>query len=196
MPDISALIKRWQAGDESAAEALYNHHQGQVFRLAFGILGDWADAEEVAQDALIYALAKINRYDPHRARFSTWLHTITVSRCRNKRRRRRLFLLPLTTWLRRGGDVPDPTPGQEHQAVQAETHSQVWQAVQALSPLLREAILLRHWAGRTYREMAEILDCPISTAQSRVRLAHQRLRLALTQDNPAGIGDLEEGCTR
>lgn len=192
MPDISALIERWQAGDESAAEALYNHYKDQVFRLAYGILGDWADAEEVTQDALVYALTKINRYDPRRARFSTWLHTITVSRCRNKRRRRRLPLLRLTTCLKRGGDVPAPAPSPEHQAIQAEMHSEVWQAVQALSPLLREAILLRHWAGHTYREMAEILGCPIPTAQSRVRLAHQRLRVALTQDNSIEIGNLEE----
>jgi RNA polymerase sigma factor (sigma-70 family) len=120
MPDINALIEHWQAGDERAAEGLYSHCQGQVFRLAYGILGNRADAEEVAQDALIYALSKINRYDPRRASFGAWLHTITVSRCWNKRRRRRLPLVSLATWLKRGGDVPDPTPDQEQQVVQAE----------------------------------------------------------------------------
>jgi RNA polymerase sigma-70 factor (ECF subfamily) len=190
MLDISALIERWQAGDERAAETLYNHYQGQVFRLAHGILGDAADAEEVAQDALTYALTKINRYDPERASFSTWLHTITVSRCRDRQRRRRLHSLPLASWLNQGGDLRDATPGQERQAVQAAIRGEVWNAVQALSPPLREAILLRYWAGHTYREMAGILSCSISTAQSRVCLAYQRLRVALAPDH---LADLDDG---
>ena len=188
MPDVDALIERWQSGDERAAEALYNHHRGSTFRLAYGLLGNPADAEEVAQDALTYALVNIRRYDPRRAAFSTWLHTITVSRCRDRQRRRRLPTLSLIAWLQRGGDVPDVTPAPEHQAIQAETRSQVWRAVHSLSQPLREAILLRYWAGHTYREMADILDCPVGTAQSRVRLAYQRLRGALA---PAKINCFE-----
>jgi len=44
---------------------------------------------------------------------------------------------------------------------------------------LREAILLRYWAGHTYQEMADILGCPLRTAQSRVRLAYKQLRVVL-----------------
>lgn len=190
MLDISILIERWQNGDERAAEALYNHHRDSAFRLAYGLLGDSADAEEVAQDALTYALVNIRHYDPQRAGFSTWLHIITVSRCRDRQRRRRLPSLSLTAWLGRGGDLTDPTLAPEHQAIRAETRSQVWEAIQSLSRLLREAILLRYWAGHTYREMADILGCPVGTAQSRVRLAYQRLRVALA---PAELTNLEEG---
>lgn len=179
MPDISTLIQRWQAGDERAAEALYNHHRERVFRLAYGLLGDLADAEEAAQDALAYALNHINQYDARRASFATWLHVITVSRCRDRQRRRRLPSLSLTNWLQRGNDLPAPTPGPERQTVLQEASSEVWEAVQALSPPLREAILLRYWAGHTYREMGEIMGCSLRTAQSRVRLAYQQLRATL-----------------
>ncbi len=185
MTDINALIERWQAGDQRAAEALYNHHRESTFRLAYGILGNPADAEEAAQDALTYALTNIRRYDPQRASFGTWLHTIAVSRCRDRLRRRRLPQFSLANWLLGGGDAPDPTPSQEQQVVSAETHSEIWTAVQALSPALREAILLRYWAGHTYREMAEILNCPLPTAQSRVRLAYQHLRAALSSGSLA-----------
>jgi DNA-directed RNA polymerase specialized sigma24 family protein len=51
MTDVNALIERWQGGDERAAEALYYHHREQTFRLAYGLLGDQADAEEAAQGA-------------------------------------------------------------------------------------------------------------------------------------------------
>jgi RNA polymerase sigma-70 factor (ECF subfamily) len=87
MPDLSALIQRWQGGDERAAEAIYNHHREATFRLAYGLLGSVADAEEAAQDALTYALTHINHYTAGRASFATWLHTITVSRCRDRQRR-------------------------------------------------------------------------------------------------------------
>jgi RNA polymerase sigma-70 factor (ECF subfamily) len=189
MPDIDTLIQRWQEGDERAAEALYNHHREPVFRLAYGLLGDPTDAEEVAQDALTYALVHIGRYDPQRGRFTTWLHTITVSRCRDRLRRRRLPSLSLTAWLERGETLPASTPDPEQHIIEQETRSKVWKAVQTLSPRLREAVLLRYWIGHTYREMAEIMNCPVSTAQSRVRLAYQRLRVALA---PAGELDWGE----
>jgi len=192
MADINTLIERWQSGDQRAAEALYNYHREQTFRLAYGILGNPADAEEAAQDALTYALTNIRRYDPQRASFGTWLHTIAVSRCRDRLRRRRLPQFSLANWLRGGGDAPDPAPSQEQQVVSAETHSEIWTAVQALSPALREAILLRYWAGHTYREMAEILNCPLPTAQSRVRLAYQHLRAALSSGSLAEPAGFEE----
>ncbi|UCC63151.1 MAG: sigma-70 family RNA polymerase sigma factor [Anaerolineae bacterium] len=190
MPNTDVLIERWRNGDERAAEALYNGHRDPVFRLAHGLLGDPSDAEEVAQDALTYALVNIHRYDPNRASFTTWLHTIAVSRCRDRHRRRRLPSLSLTAWLGRGGDVADSAPAPERLAIQSEVRSQVWEAVQALSQPLREAILLRYWASHTYREMAEILDCPVGTAQSRVRLAYQRLREALAA---VELTNLEQG---
>jgi RNA polymerase sigma-70 factor (ECF subfamily) len=193
---VSALIERWQAGDERAAQALYDHFWDRTFWLAYGLLGDPDDAEEVAQDALYYALANITRFDPNRAAFSTWLHTITVSRSRNRYRRRRLRWSSLTGWMMRGGDVPDPSPNHEQKVIQIEAKSEVWKAVQKLSPRLREAILLRYWAGYTYREMADILSCPVPTAQSRVRLAFQRLRADLAPENLVDLGDVEERIVR
>ena len=189
MSDINALIRRWQAGDERAAEAIYNQCGDSVFRLAYALLGDRSDAEEVAQDALTYALTHIERYDPERARFSTWLHTITVSRCRNKRRRRVLPSLPLVAWLKGGGDVRDTAPGPEHQAVQEAACDEVREAIESLSRPLREAILLRYWADYTYQEMGDMLGCSLRTAQSRVRLAHKQLGTILSQNDP---GFLEE----
>lgn len=196
MTDVNALIMRWQAGDERAAEALYNYHRERTFRLAYGLLGDHGDAEEAAQDALAYALTHIDRFDPHRASFNTWLHTITVSRCRDRLRRRRLSQLSLTAWRKQGGDVVDPHPGQEQWMVQEEARDEVWEAVQSLKPRLREAIILRYWAGHTYREVAEILGCPVPTAQSRVRLAYQHLQSALAPESLADLGDVEEKVAR
>ena len=179
MPDIETLICRWQTGDERAAELLYNQFREQVYRLAYGLLGSPTDAEEAAQDALSYALLNIRRFDPLRASFTTWLHTITVSRCRNRYRRKHLPSIPIFSWLETGWDIADPSPSPEHLTYRREVHSKVWNAIQRLKPPLREVILLRYWAGHTYREIADIVGCPVPTAQSRVRLAFDQLRTQL-----------------
>ena len=181
MSDLDVLIRRWRAGDERAAKAIYDQYWASSLGLAYSLLDDLADAEEAAQDALTYALTHIERYDPERARFSTWLHTITVSRCRDRRRRRILPSLSLVRWLKGGGDVPDPSPSPEQQAIQETMRDEVWEAIETLKPPLREAIVLRHWADYTYREIGDMLGCSTRTAQSRVRLAHQRLKTVLAQ---------------
>ena len=79
MTDPTALIQRWQAGDERAAEALYYQYRDSTFRLAYGLLGNAADAEEATQDALNYALTRINLFDPGRASFSTKVPSIHPS---------------------------------------------------------------------------------------------------------------------
>ncbi len=176
MSDIDALIQRWLNGDESAAEAIYHQCRGATFGLAYALLDNSADAEEVTQDVLTYALSHIDRYDPQRARFATWLHTITVSRCRNMRRRHFLPSVPLFAWLEGGNDEVDSAPDLETLAVQQDARDEIWAAIHSLSQPLREAILLRHWADYSYQEIAQILGCPLRTAQSRVRLAHQQLK--------------------
>ncbi len=176
MTEIHAWIIRWQAGDNCAGEALYNYHRESIYRLAYALLGDLNDAEEVVQDALLYALTHVDRYDPNRASFATWLHTIAVSRCRDHYRRQNIsrLLLPRRPQLEQ--NLPDPRPTPEQYIIQSESYDEIWQAIRELSQPLREAIVLRHWAGHTYHEMAQILGCPIRTAQSRVRLAYQNLR--------------------
>jgi len=183
MSNIVFLIEGWLNGDERAAETLYNQHRDRTFRLAYGLLGNAADAEEAAQDALKYALVNIRRYDATKAQFSTWLHTITVSRCRDRQRRKYLPRIPLFDWLNRGQDVRDDGLTPEKTAVIAETNSEVWRAVQSLSPPLREVVVLRFWGNYTYREIAEIVDCPLPTAQSRIRLAYSKLSKALMQED-------------
>ena len=71
----------------------------------------------------------------------------------------------------------------------ADANESIAQALQDLSPRLREAIVLRYGQGMTYREISEVMGCPQKTAESRVRLGHQRLRKSL---QPVGMGLLEE----
>jgi RNA polymerase sigma-70 factor (ECF subfamily) len=184
MADLQTLIDRWRKGDSRAAESIYNLHQARVYRLAYGLLGNPEDAEEAAQDALTYALTNIHHFDEARSAFPTWLHMITVSRCRDLFRKRRLPTVSLADWLSalRRKSSEDQLP--EEKVIQAEEEGNIWQAIQELSPALREAIILRHWGGHTYQEIADIVGCPIRTAQSRVRLAYGQLQGKIRKATP------------
>lgn len=181
MTNLDVLIERWRAGDQNAAEQIYNLHRERTFRLAYALLGNTEDAEEAAQDALVYALQNIRHFDDRRSQFSTWLHMITVSRSRDLLRKRRAEDLSLKSWLQHWKTSPASSSDLERKAIRAEARNQVWLAIQELPAVLREAIVLRHWGGHTYQEIAEIVGCPMKTAQSRVRLAHQKLSQHLAE---------------
>lgn len=183
-----ALIARCLAGDQTAFATLYDQCAPSIYRLCYGLLMNRQDAEDVMQEAFVYAFKNLRRYEPARASFKTWLYTIALSRCRNLYRRKHLpwadlaALLPL--------DLPAPkseTP--EARLAQQDIRQAVATALASLTPSLREAILLRYGHGLTFREMAEVIDCPQKTAESRVRLAHERLRTLL---QPVGQGLLDE----
>ena len=181
MDDVS-LICRAQDGDERAARQLFEIYQLRTFRLALGLLGDESDAEEVAQDALTYALINIHRYKSELSSFSTWLHTITVSRARDKRRRKILPSISMAQWLGMGNQIRDYTPGPEAHVMRREVEGGLTEALDQLSPKLREAIVLRFYADCTYKEMGEIMDCSLNTARSRLRLAIEKLRAHLGEE--------------
>ncbi len=177
--DEALLIRHAQGGDERAARQVFEFYQLRTFRLALGLLGDESDAEEVAQDALTYALLNIHRYNSELSSFSTWLHTITVSRARDKRRRKILPSISITQWLGMGNQIQDHTPGPEAHYMRRETEGGLESALVQLSPKLREAIVLRFYGDCTYKEMGDIMGCSLNTARSRLRLAIEKLRAHL-----------------
>jgi RNA polymerase sigma-70 factor (ECF subfamily) len=190
-PDAGRLddaLRLCRAGDQSGYAALYDLFAGGVYRLCYGLLLHREDAEDVAQEAFVYSFRNLHRFDPARASFKTWLYTIAISRCRNHYRRSRRPMLDLSALV--AGEVPAPrsqTPEAAH--ARRSAHEALERALADLKPALREAVVLRYAHGLTYREAAEIMDCPPKTAESRVRLAHETLRKAL--DGP-GQGLLEE----
>jgi RNA polymerase sigma-70 factor, ECF subfamily len=169
---INELIHAAAQGDQIACAALYHQFVRPVYRLAYGVLLDQHDADEVVQDSFLYAFASLRRFDPARSAFRTWLYTITMSRCRNKRRRKWLPTINLADvidWLPGGDQHPERTVDERG------VRDTVSDALRALSPKLREVIVLRYFDGLSFKEMAEVLGCPQKTAESRVRLAHDAL---------------------
>lgn len=184
-----AQIRRALAGDQQGYANLYDQYAAGLYRLCYSLLLNRQDAEDVSQEAFVYAFKNLKRYDPDRASFKTWLYTIAVSRCRNVYRRKRPVLVDLSQLL--GWALPAPHAERpEAQLTHQHAREAVSKALLSLSPRLREAVILRYGHGMTYREIAAVMNCPPKTAESRVRLAHEQLRGLLQVEGRSLLDEL------
>jgi RNA polymerase sigma-70 factor, ECF subfamily len=185
---VNNMIKQAIKGDQQAFSQLYTHYASGLYRLCYGLLLQQEDAEDVTQEAFVYAFKNLQRYNQSKSSFKTWLYTIAVSRCRNMYRRKIFPLLDITQLLNFEVPAPDSETPEAHMA-QRNAREAIGKALADLTPALREAIVLRYGQGLVYREIAEVMGCPQKTAESRVRLAHKQLYHLL---QPVGQSLLEE----
>jgi RNA polymerase sigma-70 factor (ECF subfamily) len=175
-PEIET-IARAADGDEMAQRTLYQTHYAAAFRLAYLLLQDGCDGEEVVQDTFVYLFRNLGRYDPARGTFSAWLRVTLVSRCRNRRRRRRLSPVALDTL-----DVGSPSAADDPAALLELGGAQraMWEALQQVSPGARDALVLRYYEELPYEEIASVLGCSADAARARVAHGKTQLRRLMT----------------
>lgn len=177
------LIRRAQSGDGVAWEALVRAHQEGVFRLAYLLLGDADDAEDVAQETFIRAFRSLDRFDRERP-LRPWLLRITANLARNRRRSLGRYLANLQRMARRDPDSIQgrvPRDVEDDSTWQAET---LWGAIRRLRPTDREVITMRYFLDLSEAEMAAALDVAPGTVKSRLHRALRRLRETLERDFP------------
>ncbi len=171
-----ALMLRFQRGDEVAFELLYGRIRGVVFRIAHRMLRDREASEEAAQDILIRVYKARRSYRPQ-VRFRSWLHRVAINHCINERKRlwRRFEFL--------GGATPPEDRARAdvgfdpHAAAEgAELTRAVQDALAALPPRQRAAVVLARYEGCTMAEVAEALD--ISVGAAKVLLHRARAQLS------------------
>jgi RNA polymerase sigma-70 factor (ECF subfamily) len=182
--EVSELVAGCLEGEQAAYAALYRRFAADVYRLVYGLLGDTEDAEEVLQDAFLYAMHNLARYDPARAGLRTWLFRIAVCRARNKRRRKILPTISLADLVDGGRErveLKSAARPAEESAQRASDREELISALNCLTPKLREAAVLRYFEGLTSGEIGQVLGVPPKTAESRVRLAHVALRRLLEE---------------
>jgi RNA polymerase sigma-70 factor (ECF subfamily) len=159
-------VERCLRGETAAFRPLVERYQRLLFNVALRMLGDREDAADAAQTAFVRAYQKLQTFD-HRHKFFSWLYRILVNECLNVRRRPGRFETCDAVLVARD----DPAEGVE----QAELREAVQAALLRLPPAQREAVVLRHYAGFSYREMAGMLHVPEKTIKSRLYSARQRL---------------------
>jgi RNA polymerase sigma-70 factor, ECF subfamily len=156
-------------------EALYDAHHRQAIGLAYRLLGDMGDSEEVVQEVFLSAWRSGHTYDPARGSTHTWILSMVRHRSIDVlRARKRRPVQPLVEGL----DPPDSSdvPSQAASNVDAET-ARV--ALDSLPPEQKQVIELAYFAGLSHTEIATQVAAPIGTVKGRIRLGLDRLRLAL-----------------
>ncbi len=166
-----------------------SEHRAAAFRLAYLLMGDADEADDVAQEAFIRAYRALDRFDPARP-MRPWLMRIVTNLARNRRRSVGRYLAALGRLLRA---EPEPVlhnpgrPGPEAEALE------VWEAVRHLNENDQRVIYLRYFLEMPEAEMAEALGIAPGTVKSRLHRALQRLRPIVEHDYPHLRTELADG---
>ncbi|WP_296765226.1 RNA polymerase sigma factor [Sediminimonas sp.] len=169
-----ALLTRFAAGDAAAAQALTERLTPRVYRHALRLLGgDGAEAEDVAQDAMLRLWRAASGWRPGEARVTTWLYRVVANLCFDRHRKARMVALgdidePCDT---RAGAVPRIVARQRADALQA--------ALDALPARQRQAVVLRHIEGLGNPEIARVMDISVEAVESLTARGRKALGVAL-----------------
>jgi RNA polymerase sigma-70 factor (ECF subfamily) len=177
------LIARASSGDERAIASLYDRYGGVLYAVAYRIVGQRADAEEVVVEAFAQAWRDAPRFEAARGSVAGWLTMIARSRAldllRARGRRERMTASA-------AAEQPEVSPAmgdwRQDPAVavdEAERRARVREALASLPTPQREAIELAYFSGLSQSEIAERLQEPLGTIKTRVRLGMQKLRESL-----------------
>ena len=175
--DEQALIARAQDGDTRAFEQLVRIHQGLALRVAYLVVRDHAEAEDVTQDALVKAYRSLDKFRVD-APFRPWLLRIVrneaLNRVRGTGRRERLAL--------RAGTDPasgDAAPSPEAEVILEEERARLLTLIDELPARFRSVVVHRYLLDLSEQETSEVLGLPLGTVKSRSSRALDRLRRSL-----------------
>ena len=175
------LLKKAKSGDIEAFENLIEGYSKKVFNIAFRMLGNYEDANELAQEVFIKIFKGLKNFKEE-STFSTWVNRITTNTCLDEiRKRKNKMNISLDEELQLDtGEVHlqivDNSPSPEQLYEQKEMKNTVMQALDRLSGEHRAVIVLRELQELNYDEISLILKCPVGTVKSRINRARQELR--------------------
>jgi RNA polymerase sigma-70 factor (ECF subfamily) len=183
------LVDRARAGDARAFEALVRRYQGWVFTLALRMVGDRAEAEDVAQEVFLKAYRGLPDFRGA-SRFTTWLYTIATRHCLTHleaRARRPRAYDPVGSAAGGEGDelpsavdrLPDGAPLADALLERWDLARMVQAELQQLKEEHRVILILRDIQGLAYEEIAEVLGVELGTVRSRLHRARMDLRARL-----------------
>ena len=180
-----SLLKRLLNRDERAFRELVEAHRDRVFNITYRMLGDRAEAEDVAQEVFIAVFKQIETFRQE-SKFSTWLYRVTVNHCKNRikylarRHDRKREELNETSEQVNGVAQPSLRAGQPDRALEGiQMEVLLQQAIADLEPEHREVVILRDVEDLSIEEICEITDLPDGTVKSRLHRARLVLRKKL-----------------
>jgi RNA polymerase sigma-70 factor, ECF subfamily len=189
----AALVERFKSGDESAFVEIFTRYRQKIFSIAFGVIRNRADAEEIAQDTFIRAHRGLAKFRGESS-LATWLHRVTVNLARNRYwyffRRRRHATLSLQYPLSENGTdtfadlMPTSEPQPSREAMTQEFTLLVTTCMGKLPESQREILELRNVLNHSYDEIADALGIRVGTVKSRIARARGHLRDLISESCP------------
>ena len=173
-----ALLASIVKGDQQAFSQLYDHSSSLLYTLAFRILGNREEADELLQDVYLEVWRKVARYDVGRGTPIAWLITLTRSRAIDRVRARAVrgpnARMPLDATV--SSLVPDLGPSPYETQVDQELRIAVGNAITSLPAAQQQAIELAYYDGLSHNEIAAKLNQPLGTVKTRIKLGMSKLR--------------------
>ncbi|MBA2301261.1 MAG: sigma-70 family RNA polymerase sigma factor [Acidobacteria bacterium] len=180
------LVTLSQGGDLDSFNQLVLRWERPIYALAYRVLGREEDARDVAQEAFLRAFRALNGFKGQ-AKFSSWLYRITLNLCRDWIRREKRTPVSQAP---EGIDIIElageatPSESMEELVGRRQLGRAVSKAMAMLPEDQRTAIILKEYHGLTFQEIAELLDCPLSTVKTRL---YQGLSVVRKQLHQAGV---------
>ena len=180
------LVARSMGGDLDSFNQLVLRWERPIYALAYRVIGREEDARDVAQETFLRAFRALKGFKGQ-ANFSSWLYRITLNLCRDWiRRERRTPVVQAPEGVDvielAGEDAPSETV--EELVSRHELGRAVAKAMSQLPEEQRTAIILKEYHGLTFQEIADLLDCPLSTVKTRL---YQGLTVLRKQLREAGV---------
>ena len=180
------LVARSVSGDTDSCNQLVVRWERPIYALAYRVLGREEDARDVCQEAFLRAFRGLQGFRGQ-AKFSSWLYRITFNLCRDwMRRERRVALMQAPE----GVDPLEPAvadttaESSEGLVIRRDLGRTVSKAMMVLSVEQRTVIILKEYHGLTFQEIADLVDCPLSTVKTRL---YQGLSVLRRHLEPSGM---------
>lgn len=187
---VATLVRRCKAGDAVAWEDLVRQYNRRIYNICYRFTGSPDQAEDLTQEVFIRMYRSLDSYDAEKAAFTTWITTMTrnllVDHFRKTKHDRITDSLETTVTRDEDGptlgeQIQDASVTPDTRIASQETKKLVHQALQKLSPELREAVILRDLQDMDYRDIAQVLKVPEGTVKSRINRGRTELARLLAR---------------
>ena len=168
------LLQAYARGDRKAAQILAHRLTPKLLGHAYRILGDQAEAEDVAQEAMLRLWKIAPKWEAGRAQVSTWLYRVVANLCTDRLRKRRVSID-----VDDAPEIADESPGAEEVMGQKSRMAALKSALDELPERQRQAVILRHIEGLNNPEIAQIMDLSVEAVESLTARGKRALKTVL-----------------
>lgn len=181
------LTKLTLKGDRKAFEQLVQLYTDKIYRLAYRMLGQAQEAEDIVQETFLRVYKNLERYDDNQ-KFSTWIYRIATNLCidRLRKRRRKTYSLDAELPDSDGSDgydlLPTEDQGPDEQVLLSETQRVVRHMLAQLPEKYKAVVVLKYLHDRSLQEISDITGMPVSTIKTRIHRGREYLRKKMNKD--------------